>query len=92
MLAGNYDELRPGTKVDLLMRLEAKRLTSRVFKLAAADGHPGLYTKAKRDLRTILKVRLPDDKRDLGEASGEMLRQMRCDALAETDKPSQTHQ
>ncbi|WP_043645279.1 hypothetical protein [Fundidesulfovibrio putealis] len=92
MLAGNYDELRPGTKVDLLMRLEAKRLTSRIFKLAAADGHPGLYTKAKRDLRTVLKVRLPDDKRDMGEASGEMLRQMRCDALAGTDKPSQSHQ
>jgi len=77
-----YAEMRPGPRVDLLLRLESRRLTSRMFKLAAADGSPGLYPRARRDLRAILKVRLPEDKKDLGEKSGEILRQLRCDALA----------
>ena len=82
MRVRRYDELRPGTKVDLLLRLEARKLTSRMFKLAAADGRDGLYSRAKRDLRAILKVKLPEDKRDLGEDSGALLRQLRCDAVA----------
>jgi tRNA nucleotidyltransferase (CCA-adding enzyme) len=77
-----YGEMRPGPRVDLLLRLESRKLTSRMFKLAAADGSPGLYSRARRDLRAILKVRLPEDKKDLGEKSGEILRQLRCDALA----------
>lgn len=85
MLVGRYAKLRPGTKVDLLMRLEAKKLTARMFRLAAADKRStdeDTLRQARRDLRVILKVRLPDDKKDLGEASGELLRQLRCDALA----------
>jgi tRNA nucleotidyltransferase (CCA-adding enzyme) len=80
-----YPEMRPGPRVDLLLRLEARKLTSRMFKLAAADGSPGLYPKARRDLRVILKVKLPEDKQDMGEKSGEILRQLRCDALAAHD-------
>ena len=85
MLVSTYGHLRPGAKVDLLLRLEAKRLTSRMFKLAAADSRTpdsGLLRRAKRDLRIIGRVRLPDDKRDLGEKSGELLRQLRCEAIA----------
>lgn len=82
MRAGRYLELRPATKVDLLMRLEAKKLVPRMFRLAAADGHGDHLKQAKRDLRAILKVRLPADKKDLGEQSGEYLRQLRCEAIA----------
>jgi len=97
MRARNYAGLRPGTKVDLLMRLEARKLTTRMFRLALADGagrppsglaagggiDPGEVSRqARRDLRAIRKVRLPEDKKDLGEASGELLRQLRCEAIA----------
>jgi len=85
MLVSDYDLLRPGTKVDLLLRMEAKRLTTRMFKLAVADGRTSdsaLLRQAKRDLRAIRKVKLPDDKRNLGEKSGELLRQLRCEAIA----------
>ncbi len=82
MLARSYQELRPGTRVDLLMRLEAKRLTGKMFKLAAADGSPSFGSRAKKDARTVLKVRLPEDKRDQGELSAQALRQLRCEALA----------
>ncbi|MFZ5427207.1 MAG: tRNA nucleotidyltransferase [Thermodesulfobacteriota bacterium] len=96
MRARAYPEMRPGPKVDMLMRLEAKRLTSRVFRLEAADSAgrhqdnpvlPGeIQRAAKRDLRAILKVRLPEDKKDLGEKSGEALRQLRCEALAALER------
>jgi tRNA nucleotidyltransferase (CCA-adding enzyme) len=82
MRAGRYPELRPATKVDLLMRLEAKKLAPRMFRLAAADGHGDHLKQAKRDLRAILKVRLPEDKKGLGEKSGELLRQLRSEAIA----------
>ncbi|MBI4803952.1 MAG: HD domain-containing protein [Desulfovibrio sp.] len=88
MLVSDYERLRTGTKVDLLLRMEAKRLTTRMFKLAAADSQNqdlALLRRAKRDLRAIRKVKLPDDKRDLGEKSGELLRQLRCEAIAARD-------
>jgi tRNA nucleotidyltransferase (CCA-adding enzyme) len=88
MLVSDYERLRTGTKVDLLLRMEAKRLTTRMFKLAAADSQNqdlALLRLAKRDLRAIRKVKLPDDKRDLGEKSGELLRQLRCEAIAARD-------
>jgi len=77
-----YAGMRPGSRVDMLMRLEARRLTTRMFKLIAADGADDLLSLARRDLRAIRAVTLPEDKRDLGEASGELLRQMRCEAAA----------
>lgn len=100
MLARSYAKLRPGVRVDMLMRLEAKRLTDRIFKLEAADSadrpldapHPeeGLLSLAERDLQVIRQVELPDAKKNLGEKSGKYLRQMRCEALAKSrprDKP-----
>jgi len=82
MRAHRYAELRPGTKVDLLMRLEARRLTSRMFKLVVCDGGEDMLARVRRDLRAVLAVRLPEDKRDQGEASGELLHQMRCEAIS----------
>ena len=81
MRAHRYRELRPGTKVDLLMRLEARRLTSRLFKLVACDGGEDMLPQVRRELRAVLAVRLPEDKQDQGEASGELLHQLRCEAI-----------
>jgi len=77
-----YARMRPSSRVDMLMRLEARRLTTRMFKLVAADIGDDLLPLARRDLRVIRAVTLPEDKRDQGEASGEILRQMRCEAVA----------
>lgn len=92
MRAHNYAAMRPGPRVDFLMRLEARGLTARLFRLEEADGaarrrdyprEPGeLLAMARRDLRAMRKVKLPEELRDLGEKSGEMLRQLRCEALA----------
>jgi len=94
MRARRYRELRPGTRVDMLLRLEARRLTTRLFRLVDADsaGKPGapepgeLLRLARRDLRAIRKVILPEHLRDQGEKSGEALRQLRCEALKAADR------
>jgi tRNA nucleotidyltransferase (CCA-adding enzyme) len=88
MLPRHYPTLRPGTVVDLLMRLEAKRLTSKLFRLSAADTGQDHFPQARRDLRAILKVKLPPELLDKGEASGEALRQLRCEALVAGRKGS----
>ena len=77
-----YPTLRPGTVVDMLMHLESKRLTSKMFKLGLADSRWDRWPQARRELRVIKAVQLPDDKKDLGEASGLALRQLRCATLA----------
>ena len=83
MLAKDYPLLRPGTAVDLLLSLEARRLTSRMFRLVQADCGLDHLGQARRELRAILKVKLPEEKRDLGEESGEALRLARCEVLSE---------
>ena len=82
MKAGRYPELRPGTKVDLLMRLHAKGLVTEMFNLVYADQGTDFRTKVQRDLSVVLSVRLPEQDRDQGPASGEKLRLRRCQALA----------
>ena len=89
MLAKDYPQLRPGTAVDLLLRLEAKRLTTKMFRLVKADCGLDHLAQARRDLRAILKVKLPEDKRDLGEASGEALRLARCEVWGGMRKTKQ---
>lgn len=82
----DYPTLRPGTVVDMLMRLEAKRLTSKLFRLSAADTGNDHFPQARRDLRAILKVKLPPEMLDKGEASGEALRLLRCEAMVAARK------
>ncbi len=85
MKAGKYGSLRPGTRVDLLMRLHAGKLTKEMFALARADSihTPQDYTdQAMADLDRILAVDLPPHLRNMGEESGKKLRELRCMALA----------
>lgn len=82
MKAGRYAELRPGTRVDLLMEAHLARIMEPLFKLAAADQNENHAKQANAELKTILKVTLPEKDRNLGAASGEKLRQLRAQAIA----------
>lgn len=78
MKAGNYKELRPGTKVDLLMKLHVTGLLDNMRNLCHADRGENVLESARVDLAEILKVSLPVHERNLGKESGEKLRNMRA--------------
>jgi len=82
MKAGRYTELRPGTRVDMLVRLHAMGLVDEMFALAFADHGEDFLPQAQKDLSVILSVHLPGEDRDQGKASGQKLRLLRCQALA----------
>ncbi|WP_432736268.1 polynucleotide adenylyltransferase [Maridesulfovibrio sp. FT414] len=81
MKAGNYNELRPGTKVDLLMKLHICGLLENMRELCRADRGEDVLQDASKDLAEILKVSLPAKDRNLGEKSGEILRSLRASRL-----------
>ncbi|WP_285904947.1 HD domain-containing protein [Pseudodesulfovibrio pelocollis] len=82
MTAARYRELRPGTKVDMLMDLHRCGLLRRLFRLVTADQDVDDWHLAARDIRRVLAVRLPSEQRGLGPDSGTRLRQLRAQALA----------
>ncbi|MGE4292865.1 MAG: tRNA nucleotidyltransferase [Desulfovibrio sp.] len=81
MTAGRYPGLRPGTRVDLLMRLHAARLVESMFRLVYADQGEDHLPLARHDLAALLAVRLPENERNQGARSGERLRMLRAQAL-----------
>lgn len=82
MKAVQYQNLRPGTRVDLLLPLHAAGLLGPFARAAAADSrNPELPEILTRDLAVLLAVRLPDVWRNRDAASGEKLRELRCMAL-----------
>lgn len=83
MTAASYPTLRPGTRVDLLARLHASRLTNELFEMVKADSGEDHTHEARKDLDTMLAVQLPAEWRDKGEESGKRLRDLRCMALKE---------
>lgn len=83
MKAGRYHELRPGTKVDLLIPLHNAGLLRPFSRMAAADsGLPDLPERMEKDCERILTVTLPDVWKNRGEASGARLRELRARRLA----------
>jgi tRNA nucleotidyltransferase (CCA-adding enzyme) len=85
MIAARYANLRVGSRVDLLTRLHALKLAQEMFALVVADHgeeSASLLERAQADLHAILSVRLPKAQRNQGAASGQRLRQLRCEALA----------
>lgn len=82
MLAGRYPELRPGTRVDLLMRLAAKGLVEPLFRLTVADRGADHLAEALADLAAIESVHLDPADRDQGAASGDKLRMLRAQAVS----------
>jgi len=86
MVAARYRELRPGTKVDMLMDLHRCGVLRRLFRLVNADQDMDDWHLAARDMRRVLAVRLPPKQRGLGPDSGARLRQLRAQALASRQK------
>jgi tRNA nucleotidyltransferase (CCA-adding enzyme) len=81
MTAGRYDQLRRGTRVDLLTKLHKLRLIQALFGLVRADKGRDYEDLATRDLERILAVRLPPDLQDRGDRSGKVIRDLRAMAL-----------
>ncbi len=94
MTAARYTMLRPGTRVDILVQLHDYGLLEEMFALVAADQPENaplanaaeLAIHARRDLQTMLTVRLPQEERNLGPRSGQRLRELRSLALAESGR------
>ena len=82
MKAGMLERLRPATLRDMLWEVYAMRLHEEFWALAGADSGRNLQAAADAALDCILSVRLPEEKRGLGEASGRFLRELQCQALA----------
>lgn len=82
MAAGSYDRLRVSTKVSLLVQLHRLSLVDEMFALAMADKKPDFRSRARADLETLLSVKLPRKYFGLGARSGEILHQLRCEAMA----------
>lgn len=92
MLAAQYATLRPGTRVKLLLELKSRPMLTALAALVwmdqGAKGEPpgavdtGAARTMRRDLKTILSVKLPKEKQNLGKASGVALRDLQCMALS----------
>jgi len=82
MVAGQYDQLRPGTKTALLAELHRYGLVHHLFRLVLADKNRDFSTQAGSDLEKLLSIKLPEKYQGLGKASGRKLFQLRCQALA----------
>ena len=59
------------------------RLHEEFWALASADSGRRLQAEADAALDCILRVRLPEEKRGQGEASGRYLRELQCQTLAQ---------
>ncbi len=79
--AARYAELRPGTKVRLLMNLHRIGLIREIFNLVKADSGYDHLLQIEQDLKRILSVRLPELNQGLGPESGILLHQLRCRQL-----------
>lgn len=81
MKGGTYDRLRIGTRRDLLISVHSAGLDLPFWALANADSKKDLASLAKKDLATLLEVRLPPEWRNKGKASADKLRALHCAAL-----------
>lgn len=81
MTAARYPELRPGTRVDLLMRAGA--LLEPLLEVVRADHGLDFRDQALAEQRRILEVRLPAALRGLDPESGRRLRELRAQALSQ---------
>jgi len=82
MTAARYDELRSGTQVDLLMDTHLSGVLAPLFELVRVDHDNDFRSRARRNLTTILGVKLKPEDRNLGAKSGEKLRYLRAQILA----------
>ena len=81
LLAGRYESLRMGTRVDLLFRLTSRALLREVFRLANVDSKHDFRALARADFEAASSVRLPAHLVDQGAESGRRLRLLRIEAM-----------
>ena len=81
MAAGRYADLRPSTRVRLLLELDKAGMVRSFFRLVAADQGGEHLERALGELAVVKSVRLPDRHRDQGPKSADILMQLRCEAL-----------
>lgn len=86
MKAARYAELRAGTRVDMLTWLHKHEMVEPLFDVVRVDSGQDVWPLVKRDLKIMLSVHLPGRQRMKGPVSGEQLRKLRCQKLAEMDK------
>jgi len=86
MIAARYDDLRPGTKVDLLMDLHTARLVRSLFTLIQVDQDKDFQLQAKKDLNRILSVKLKTEEMNHGAESGKRLRELRSQKISKRKK------
>ncbi|MEG2172150.1 MAG: polynucleotide adenylyltransferase [Desulfovibrionaceae bacterium] len=81
MKGGTYEQLRVGTRRDLLISVHNAGLDKPFWALVNADSHKDLASLARQDLHTLLQVQLPLEWHNRGKASADKLRAMHCAAL-----------
>jgi tRNA nucleotidyltransferase (CCA-adding enzyme) len=81
MKTGRYNELKPSTRVRLLTELYTRGFFREVFIITKADKGKNYLAMAEEDLERILSISLPEEKKGLDKKSGDILFQMRCEAL-----------
>jgi len=84
MTAARYHALRPGTRVDFLTRVGSWELLAGICALVVADGGDEVRLQILHDWEQIQHVHLPEKWQGLGARSGEHLRMLRAQALAES--------
>jgi tRNA nucleotidyltransferase (CCA-adding enzyme) len=83
MCAGMYRSLRKGTRRDVVWRVHCLGLSAPFWRMVDADAGRCVSDAAMRDLEALRTVRLPEEWRGRGAASGERLRVLQCQALAD---------
>ena len=83
MAAGRFADLRPSTRVRLLLELDKARMMESFFRTVAADQGGDHLELARGELAVLKTVRLPEKHRDQGPKSADILLQLRCEALRE---------
>ena len=81
MTAARYGQLRPGTRVDMLMDLHLSGTVAPLFRLVLADHGEDHLERARKELAAILPVRLAPEDMNHGAESGEKLRMLRAQVL-----------
>jgi len=82
MVAGQYFQLRPATRVRLLTAAHKQGLLSRLINLVSADRDVDIRAAAQADMTSILAVRLPAEFHGQGIMAGQRLFELRCQAVA----------
>ena len=83
MAAGRFGDLRPSTRVRLLLELDKAGMMESFFRTVAADQGGDHLERARGELAVLKSVRLPEKHRDQGPKSADILLQLRCEALRE---------